>query len=244
MLKSAYYNFLINKSYKTFRVNGNFNYLVSSYTIYIPLIIMTSLFRIWLMLILFIGVGLVSCSEDETPEPNHPPIGSEMEGGVLAYVFTSADAGYVAGEVHGIIVSSEDLNTNPQWGCRGTEVGGTSREIGSGRGNTSMVAAFHDNLPDYYNNPRQCHNANDGTVAAKLAEDAVINGYSDWFIPTRDEALVLFENREQLGGFSNEDYWSSCESNRQNACAMSFVTGATFSASKESHKKIRLIRYF
>ena len=205
---------------------------------------MLSLFKHHSILVFLLSVVFISCSEDETPETNHPSIGTEMEGGLLAYVFTSADAGYVAGEVHGIVVASEDLSTEPQWGCRGALVDGTSREIGSGRANTTSVAAFHDNLPDYYNNPRQCHNANDGTVAAKLAEDAVINGFSDWFIPTRDEALILFENRESLGGFSSEDYWSSCESNRQNACAMSFVTGAAFSANKNHHKKIRLIRYF
>jgi len=196
------------------------------------------------LLILICCFGLLSCGEDETPEPNHPPIGTEMEGGILAYVFTPADAGYVAGETHGIIVATEDLATNPQWGCRGTEIGNTFREIGSGKGNTTAVAAFHDNLPNYYTNPRQCHQSNDGSVAAKLAQEATIEGFSDWFIPTRGEALVLYENQAQLGGFSPEDYWSSCESNRQNACAMSFVTGATFSANKNEHKKIRLIRYF
>jgi hypothetical protein len=218
--------------------------LINLSTITSITLFMCSLCKNWYILIFLFSAVLISCSEDQTPETNHPPIGTAMEGGVLAYVFTAADAGYIAGEVHGIIVASEDLATDPQWGCRGAEVGGTSRTIGSGRANTASVAAFHDNLPAYYTNPRQCHNANDGTVAAKLAEDAEINGFSDWFIPTRDEALVLFENRELLGGFSSDDYWSSCESNRQNACAMSYVTGATFSATKDSHKKIRLIRYF
>jgi len=198
----------------------------------------------YILFILIFWFGLVSCEENETPEPNHPPIGTEMEGGILAYVFTANDAGYVAGETHGIIVATEDMATNPQWGCRGTEVGGTSREVGSGRTNTASVAAFHDNLPNYYTNPRQCHNSNDGSVAAKLAQDATIGGYNDWFIPTRGEALVLYENKDQIGGFTEENYWSSCESNRQNACAMSFVTGATFSANKDQRMKVRLIRYF
>ncbi|KEO72277.1 DUF1566 domain-containing protein [Anditalea andensis] len=187
---------------------------------------------------------LVSCKEEESPETSLPAVGTEMEGGILAYLFTPADAGYRTGEVHGIIVAIEDFPTDTQWGCRGSEVGGTSREIGNGRTNTSTVAAFHDNLPDYYNNPSQCHPTNDGTVAAKIAQDSEYNGYNDWFIPTRGEALILYSNREQIGGFSENDYWSSCESNRQDACAMSFVTGATFSADKSIRKKIRLIRYF
>lgn len=198
----------------------------------------------YILFLLICCVILISCGENETPLPNHPSIGTEMEGGILAYIFTSNDAGYVAGETHGIIVATEDLASNQQWGCRGTEVGGTLREIGSGRANTVAVAAFHDNLPNYYNNPRQCHASNDGSVAAKSAQEATLGGYTDWFIPTREEALVLFQNRELIGGFSNEDYWNSCESNRQNACAMSYVTGAAFSANKDQHKKIRLIRYF
>jgi hypothetical protein len=193
------------------------------------------------LFLLFLGLGLSSCLPEDGPVVN---IGEERNGGVVAYVFQSNDDGYKRGETHGIIVAKEDLPMLSQWGCRGTEVGGTSTGVGAGKNNTEIVLAFHDNLPNYYTNPTQCHPLNDGTVAGNLARQLNVNGETGWFVPSRQEAVILYQNREQIGGFVEEDYWSSCESGRDRACVVSFTTGQTLSADKNEVKRVRPIKYF
>ncbi len=192
-----------------------------------------------LLSLLFVSTSCIDLEKDEPPK-----IGEEFEGGVVTHLFTSSNPGYVKGETHGIIVSKTDLPLQSQWGCRGTEIGNTSPAVGRGRTNTELVLAFHDNLPDYYNNPQQCHELNDGTVAANFAREYNLEGYDDWFMPSRSEMAILYEQREEIGGFVAEEYWSSCESDETSACVFSFIDGSISSAEKSETKKVRVIRYF
>lgn len=193
-----------------------------------------------LLIALWIGIGFSSCI-DEAPEVQ---IGEELDGGIVTYVFKSSDEGFVKGESHGIIVAKTDLVMESQWGCRGRGVGDTSTGVGFGKSNTEKVLEFHDNLDNYYANPTQCHPDNDGSVAANLARELNINGESGWFMPSRGEMAVLYENRELIGGFVEAEYWSSCESDGNRACVFSFITGAPTSAFKSDRKKVRVIKYF
>lgn len=50
------------------------------------------------------------------------------------------------------------------------------------------------------------------TVAAKYCADMVYNGYDDWFLPAREQLMILYQNRISLGGFnSDRTYASSTE---------------------------------
>ena len=69
-------------------------------------------------------------------------------------------------------------------------------------------------------------------------------GYSDWFMPSLKEMDFLYQNRDKIGGFSTVEYWSSCESNANNACVMSFVTGEQLSKPKSEVRRVRVIRFF
>ena len=96
------------------------------------------------------------------------------------------------------------------WGGYRTNVGETGTAIGTGESNTEIIVlAFGDNEPyegksDY---------------AAKLCADLVVSKdgveYDDWFLPSRDELNLMYENlkRNNLGGFSDLYYWSSSEYN-------------------------------
>lgn len=187
---------------------------------------------------------LIGCVKEE-PEPIKLDVGEVFGGGIVAHVFQPGDPYYVVGESHGIVVAPTDQVFESQWGCQGTRVSGTSPELGKGRDNTRKVVDWHNALPNYYSNPTQCHPNNDGTVAAKLAVDyRAATGQNDWFMPSLEEMNYLYDNRDKIGGFSVEEYWSSCETNANAACVMSFVTGEQLSRNKSELHRVRLIRFF
>tara|TARA_R110001592_G_scaffold80028_5_gene238791 strand:+ start:447 stop:773 length:327 start_codon:yes stop_codon:yes gene_type:complete len=46
-----------------------------------------------------------------------------------------------------------------------------------------------------------------------------------WRLPTKDELNMLYENKEEIGGFVNNYYWSSTENDNNNAWKQSFNDG-------------------
>jgi hypothetical protein len=194
------------------------------------------------LLLLCIIVIFSGCIKEENPE--NVTVGEPFQGGVVAYIFKPGDPGFVEGKTTGIIIAPVEEVFTSQWGCQGTAVGGTSTALGAGRTNTERVLAFHDALPDFYNNPTQCHPANNGSVAARVTLNFNLGGYNDWFMPSLEEMNYLYDNRDLIGGFSTVEYWSSCESNATNACVMSFVTGEQLSKPKSEERRVRVIRFF
>lgn len=84
----------------------------------------------------------------------------------------------------------------------------------------------------------------DAGTAARISYDLSLNGYTDWFLPSRDELLKLYDNRAAIGGFSATEYWSSSEATATNAYVVNFSTGANSGIPKTSNKSVRPIRYF
>lgn len=197
-----------------------------------------------LAILTLIGFSLISYSCIKEENPNEVVIGEPFEGGVVGHVFQPGEEGFVSGQTHGIIIAPIEQVFEAQWGCQGTAVTGTSVEVGFGRSNTEKVLAFHDALTNFYTDPTQCHPDNDGTVAARLTIDFGHGGFNNWFMPSLKEMDYLYQNRDKIGGFSNVEYWSSCESNAVNACVMSFITGEQLSMPKSEVKRVRVIRFF
>lgn len=130
-------------------------------------------------------------------------IGSEYGGGKIAYILTSGDPGYVAGQSHGLIAAASDQHTGTgvKWAGIAYEnvfvPSGTSTALGTGSANTDAIIAQTGSL-----------------YAAGKARAYGGGGYSDWYLPSRDELIKLYLNREALGGFladGGSRYWSSSE---------------------------------
>jgi len=71
----------------------------------------------------------------------------------------------------------------------------------------------------------------------------VLNGYSDWFLPSKDELNMLYQNRNLIGNFTNNHYWSSSEYDYYAAYFLSF-NGGGGDAGKGDSFRVRAVRAF
>ena len=112
---------------------------------------------------------------------------------------------------HGLEAAPADLNSGAgaEWGCRYTPItGADGTAIGTGVQNTANILAECTELG----------------IAAKLADDYGLNGYDDWFLPSKNELNEMYINRGVVGGFARYYYWSSSQYSRTNAWHQYFDT--------------------
>lgn len=70
-------------------------------------------------------------------------------------------------------------------------------------------------------------------------------GFSDWRLPSKEELTRLYENRIAIGGFVERYYyWSSTESDKNDAWDQSFRTGAHNLGYKLDNNFVRPVRSF
>jgi hypothetical protein len=72
----------------------------------------------------------------------------------------------------------------------------------------------------------------------------VLNGYSDWFLPSKDELNLLYQQKTSVGGLSSDYYWSSSEYYSSSAWLQHFLTGIQGNGGKTNGNHIRAIRSF
>ncbi|MGB3946783.1 MAG: trypsin-like peptidase domain-containing protein [Bacteroidia bacterium] len=122
---------------------------------------------------------------------NKKVVGQTYGGGIIFYVDASGE--------HGLIASIDNGDgIRAQWGCYGLEVTDTQLGIGTGYENTKKIITA-------------CRTAGTGNIAARLCNELVLEGYTDWFLPSKDELNLLYENKEIIGGYEHGYYWSSSE---------------------------------
>lgn len=144
-------------------------------------------------------------------------------------------------------VATTDIDTLTQWGCDALSIAGTQNAaLGRGLTNSGLIKAFFNAMPDYYTNPTLCSTTANGTVAAN-ASLWVNNDYQQWFLPSKDELLLVYQNltANSQGTMATGLYWTSTEADAAKATAIDFATGQPADIPKnEVGIKIRAVRYF
>jgi len=156
-------------------------------------------------------------------------IGDSYQGGKVAYILQSEDPGYITGETHGLIAASSDQSTGIQWyNGSNTTTGATATALGTGNANTNTIVAIQGT----------------GSYAAQLCADLVLGGYSDWYLPSKDELNKLYLNKAAVGDFVSIFYWSSSEYGNSGAWIQSFYDGSQNDGGKHSTCYVRAVRAF
>jgi hypothetical protein len=136
-------------------------------------------------------------------------VGDEYGGGKVFYIFGPSDNGYIKGQTHGLIAATEDQTTDAgvKW-FPGKFYGATGTYIGLGLPNTLGIITSAIVLGT----------TNMSSFAAGLANSYRGGGYIDWFLPSRDELNLLYQAKDDIGGFATNQtpgvspaYWSSTQ---------------------------------
>ena len=164
-----------------------------------------------------------------TTSPCGLAIGQSYQGGIIFYLDASG--------CHGLISAPTDQSTGIQW-YNGSYTNTTAFAscVGCGDGNTSMIV----------------YNQGAGSYAAKLCFVLSLGGYSDWYLPSKYELNLMYENIGQgnalglgnVGGFNNFKYWSSSEFDSNIAWNQEFTYGNQYFTSKDHTYCMRAIRAF
>ncbi|MEI6580666.1 MAG: immunoglobulin-like domain-containing protein, partial [bacterium] len=123
-----------------------------------------------------------------------PTLGTSWQGGKVAYVNGSG----------GFIVTDNDITSADNASCSAVhpigqgQGAGTGSAIGTGKANTDALVALCGAGP------------NSATVAHAL----VLNGYSDWYVPSSGEFITMSLNKNAINAnfVDSTNYWSSTTS--------------------------------
>jgi hypothetical protein len=169
---------------------------------------MKSRYFYYLIVLVYVSC-LVACEKkEEIRQPLY--IGQNYQGGKIVFLDSTGQ--------HGLIASVKDLydstlslpyltwmpgfsNILPNPITTYILTGSKDSTIGTGISNTLKIIAAHG----------------DGNYAAKRCYDLELNGYSDWYLPSKDELFQLYLHKDKFENFATDQHWTSTESSNLTA---------------------------
>ncbi|SFA69212.1 Protein of unknown function [Flavobacterium swingsii] len=171
--------------------------------------------------------------------------GLHYQGGIIFYLNTSNGTGLISSEINQSYQGSEVMH----WGCETLDISASENSsIGFGQANTSAVVT----------------NCSQLDTAASVCDFLILNGYSDWYLPSKDELNLMYQNLDLngFGDFKNNTtvhigssiyfsayYWSSTQSSTDidKAWVQSFENGLQLDFEvgfKSFYHMVRAVRNF
>jgi len=122
-------------------------------------------------------------------------------------------------------------NPSTEWGCKGVSIlGADGTAAGTGEQNTIDIETG-------------CTTTG---AAADICANLSLGGYSDWFLPSKGELYLMYENLKVsgVGGFADYGRWSSSEFDGNGAWVQYFFNGAQLYDNKNYMYQVRAVRAF
>jgi len=158
-------------------------------------------------------------------------IGDTHQGGIIFYLDASG--------CHGLIAAPTDQSTGIVW-WNGSYVDtyAYGNGIGSGEGNSQGIRRWQGTCSSCY--------------ASELCQDLSLGGENDWYLPSKYELNLMYENIGQgnalglgnIGSFSDSYYWSSTEFTLNSAWRQYFNDGNQTIIVKNVTHDVRAVRAF
>ncbi len=157
-------------------------------------------------------------------------IGEYYVGGIIFFL---SDDGK-----HGLIVAKPEHRKLLSWSNGKNKITGTTEEERKYKGIENTVSIVNLLTGD---NPT-------GNFAAKACIDfsTIVEGntYDDWYLPSKQELNLLFQNNKKIGDFDERYYWSSNEASSEEAWVQSFYDGRQLRIEKSDENYVIAIRSF
>jgi len=148
-------------------------------------------------------------------------IGQSYQGGIIYWLDAT--------EQHGLIAATADQSTGIQWFNGSFTTTNAVRDgIGAGMYNTERIIA----------------NQGIGSYAAQICSNYQGGGYGDWYLPSKYELNLLYQQKAAVSGFVSFYYWSSTENGNGNAWMQFFGSGTQSNISKDYTNRVRAVRAF
>ena len=160
-------------------------------------------------------------------------IGAYYQGGIIFYIDATDGSG--------LVCAVSDQSSSIQWyngSWIKTDV--TATAVGTGQANTATIVSYQGS----------------GSYAAQICADLDMNGYSDWFLPSKDELNLMYTNKLTIdataiansgSSLASAFYWSSSESDTSNgygAWRQNIGSGSQKSSYKSFTSSVRAVRAF
>ena len=154
-----------------------------------------------------------------------PQIGDSYGGGVVLYVDGTGQ--------HGLIAAKADLMFDV-----------ASNRVVDTNSHDNLTQKLYDNSVTDKEKFRKKTSYFVTWYFANVAANTFVGGYSDWFLPNKEQLHQIYLHRTALPGIEDTYYWSSSESGASKAWAQDFTNGEQRDGVKTNGSHVRPVRFF
>ena len=165
---------------------------------------------------------LLSACEKESNEALPEKIGDTYQGGIVFFIDASGK--------HGLLAAPTDQSRSIVW-FNGSFLDTGATSLTDGSLNTGLIISVNGITSEY---------------AARACRDFRGGGFTDWYLPAKDELNMMYDLKTVINNFGNNIYWSSSQYAVGEIWVQDFETGQQHldNASDGAGVAVRAIRAY